>query len=419
MDRRSLSAAVLFILPFVFLSRSGPLEGALPFYWACLGAAFLVYGYAWVEGKAPIGIGTVFAIGLAARLLLLPMPPSDDIYRFLWEGKVTLNGFSPYRLAPNHPYLAFLRDADWARINHPDIPTIYPPLAQALFRGLAALRPTVLVFKFGFLACDLAAFSALCGYLRTRRKDGGNMDEARVLAIYFLNPLLIFETAGRGHYDALIAGLNVAFLWALESGWVPAWLGLGGLAKVTSLALAPLLVLRDGWKQGLAWALATCAAVGVFLWRLGALDVLHRFATRFRFNGAVPGLMEYGFPFLPATGRNIILTVLFCAILAACLWRTRRGPPESQALACLGTVLLFSPTLHPWYLIWILPFAALRRSRPWLLLTATSLISYEVYARMAATGIWSERAWLRLPEYSLPLALAAWLAWGGPRKEPG
>ncbi len=446
MDRRSLAAAVLFLLPFIVLSRSGPLEGALPVYWACLGAAFLVYGYAWAENRAPMGMGSVLAIGMAARLLLLPLPPSDDIYRFIWEGKVSLNGFSPYRFAPDHAYLAFLRDADWARINHPHIPTIYPPLAQALFRLLARLGPKVLVFKAGFLACDLAAFFALSGLLRSRREKGAGSgeglhetligkegrggtagasgdgaargNEAHVLAAYFLNPLLIFEIAGRGHFDALAAGLNVAFLWALGSGWAPAWLGLGGLAKITSLALAPLLVLRDGCRKGSAWAIAACAAVGILLWRLGALDVLQRFATRFRFNGAVPGLLDYGFPFLPAMARNVLLAALFGLALAFCLWRSRRDPPESQALACLGAALLFSPTLHPWYLIWILPFAALRLSRPWLLLTATSLISYEVYARAAATGAWSERAWLRLPEYLLPLILGAWLAWGRRRERP-
>jgi len=421
MDRRSFAAAVLFLLPFTVLSRLGPLEGALPIYWTCLGSAFLVYGYAWAENRAPIGIGTVFAIGVAARLLLLPLPPSDDIYRFIWEGKVSLNGFSPYRFAPDHPYLAFLRDADWARINHPHIPTIYPPLAQALFRLLARLGPKVLVFKAGFLACDLAAFFALSGWLRARRDKGQSFGEglggnegrgesegwgrtgpargydAHVLAAYFLNPLLIFEVAGRGHFDALAAGLNLAFLWALGSGWAPAWLGMGGLAKITSLALAPLLVLREGWRRGSAWVLASCAAVGLLLWRLGALDVLQRFATRFRFNGAVAGLLDCAIPFLPAMARDAILAILLSVVLGACLWRTRREPPESQALACLGTVLLFSPTMHPWYLIWLLPFAALRLSRPWLLLTATSLISYEVYARTSATGAWSERAWLRLP----------------------
>lgn len=422
MDRRSLAAAVLFLLPFIVLSRSGPLEGALPLYSACLGAAFLVYGYAWAENRAPMGMGSVFAIGMAARLLLLPLPPSDDIYRFIWEGRVSLNGFSPYRLAPDHPYLAFLRDADWARINHPHIPTIYPPVAQALFRLLARLGPKVLVFKAGFLACDLTAFFALSGLLRSRREKGGDEaargNEAHILAAYFLNPLLIFEIAGRGHFDALAAGLNVAFLWALGSGWAPAWLGLGGLAKITSLALAPLLVLREGWRKGSAWAIAACATVGIILWRVGAFEVLQRFATRFRFNGAVPGLLDYGFPFLPAMARNVVLAGLFGAVLAACLWRTRRDAPESQALACLGAALLFSPTLHPWYLIWILPFAALRLSRPWLLLTATSLISYEVYARAAATGAWSERAWLRLPEYLPPLILGAWLAWGRRRERP-
>ena len=77
----------------------------------------------------------------------------------------------------------------------------------------------------------------------------------------------------------------------------------------------------------------------------------------------------------------------------------------------MGLMLLFSPTLHPWYLLWALPFAALCLSRPWLLLTGTVLITYEVYGRAHVTGHWQENPWLRLPEYLPPLFLWLYLRW--------
>ena len=63
---------------------------------------------------------------------------SDDVYRYVWDGRVQLEGVHPYRYAPVDPALGTLRDAHvFPRINHPEVPTIYPPLAQSLFAGLA------------------------------------------------------------------------------------------------------------------------------------------------------------------------------------------------------------------------------------------------------------------------------------------
>ena len=402
--RNSLAAIVVFLLPYAFLSRLGPLAGNLYGIWAGMAAAFAVYWYGCVEGRFPLTVTQVLLAGLIGRLIMLPMPPNEDIYRFIWEGKVLTHGFSPWILAPDHPYLAFMRDADWPKINHPHLPTLYPPVAQFVFWVLAVIGPSVMVFKLGFIACEGLAFTAMRSIATV---------DARTLAICFLNPLLIFEGAGQGHYDGLPMAINLAFFAALAlqgpvaRRWGPSLLGLGALAKVTSFALAPLILYRYGWKRALAWWAGLAAVVGATLWAVEAFDVLNRFATRFRFNGALPSLVDYGLPFLSAPTRRGILAVLFLASVAAALRLARKSEPAGQALAFMGLLILFFPTLHPWYLIWILPFAALARSRPWLLLTATVYISYEVYARAAVTGSWSENPWLRLPEYLPPLGL--WL----------
>ena len=73
--------------------------------------------------------------GLFFRLTLLPLTPtlSDDIYRYLWDGRVQLAGVNPYAYAPDAPELMRLRTDEFASINHPSIPTIYPPLTQLAF----------------------------------------------------------------------------------------------------------------------------------------------------------------------------------------------------------------------------------------------------------------------------------------------
>ena len=78
----------------------------------------------------------------AARLLCAASPPvlSDDLYRYVWDGRVQAAGINPYLHAPAAGALHALRDTEvHPRVNHPDVRTIYPPLAQILF--VAARAP--------------------------------------------------------------------------------------------------------------------------------------------------------------------------------------------------------------------------------------------------------------------------------------
>ena len=65
---------------------------------------------------------------------------------------------------------------------------------------------------------------------------------------------------------------------------------------------------------------------------------------------------------------------------------SRRRDPSSQAehlvrgsFLILATYLVLSATVMPWYLLWVVPFAAIRPGTSWLLLTWLSLLSYLIY----------------------------------------
>jgi hypothetical protein len=448
---------LLLAAPYAALACIGATEANVPETLGCLGIAFAIYWFGCVENRFALSAGRILALGLLLRLLILPMPPSDDMYRFLWEGKILGYGFNPFLLAPNDPALAHLRDGYWPLINHPNLPTLYPPVAQALFWLLAKLGGSPWVFKLGFLAFDVCGFLVLRAIVRgkirvppprfdTEGAEGpgasapsadlpeGALTAAggtRVLALYFLNPLLIFEIAGHGHFDSLPVFFNLLFLAALSvsqgasegsrkkarQAWAPAVLGLGAMAKISSLALAPLLLFSLGWKRAMAWGAILGAVVGGSLWAVGAFAVLGKFAAKFRFNAAVPSLLDSALPFVSAEWRRNLSMALFGLACLACLRWFRRDPPERQAIWFMGLLLLFSPTMHPWYLLWLLPFMALCQSRPWILLTGTVLITYEVYGRAHVTGHWHENPWLRLPEYLPPLGLWLWLRWRRKRGE--
>src|ERR1700736_4519985 len=84
----------------------------------------------WIE------LSIVLAGAFVLRALLLPLPPgfSRDSWRYLWDARVTLHGFSPYVYAPFSPALKPLADTVLLpNMRFRTVPTIYPPGAQAVF----------------------------------------------------------------------------------------------------------------------------------------------------------------------------------------------------------------------------------------------------------------------------------------------
>src|SRR5687767_1762069 len=97
----------------------------------------LLYGaVAWLilhtqSTRSTFAIVIVFAALFRLSLLFAPPFLSDDIYRYVWDGRVQAAGINPYRHIPADPVLADLRDDKiYPKINRRDYaPTMYPPLA--------------------------------------------------------------------------------------------------------------------------------------------------------------------------------------------------------------------------------------------------------------------------------------------------
>ncbi len=159
-------------------------------------------------GRKHLSLATVLVVAAVLRLLLLPGTPtlSDDYHRYLWDGRVQVAGINPYRYPPNAPALDGVPYADRSLVNHQGVRTIYPPLAELLFQGLARIGASSLWgLKAVFGALDLAV-AGLLALLVGRARRG------EVLLLYLLHPLVLQETWSSVHLDV---GLAVAALAAL------------------------------------------------------------------------------------------------------------------------------------------------------------------------------------------------------------
>ena len=167
---------------------------------------------------------------------------SDDVFRYVWDGRVWAAGVNPYVYAPAEAALAGLRDeAIWPHINHPEVPTIYPPLAQLVFLIHALLGWGVTGLKAIFVAFELACLGL---FAWSGGKVGWGRDRtSSALIVVGLNPLMVVETAWSGHMDVL------AF-WPLALGWLWVWrLGQVESRRARAFAMACAGVCF-GWSIG-------------------------------------------------------------------------------------------------------------------------------------------------------------------------
>ncbi len=348
----------------------------------------------------------VVVVAFALRVSVLMTPPtlSDDIYRYVWEGRVIAAGQSPYAFAPSSPELAPLRDAAiHPRVNHPELRTIYPPLAQAGFALVATLSPTVLAMKLWILLHDLAL---VCVLVRWCQKRSGS---ALAAVAYAWNPLIVAEYAGSGHHDpTALLWLILAFYWNERRPLASAFaLSAAVMVKLLPIVALPFLWRRWSSRARVAAVTVSGAGLAVFAWLTqGDASGLGAYAAQWRNNELVFHYLALALG--DQSARWVVAGV--CAIFL--IWRLRlRVESVDGARDTLRFALLVGPVLHPWYLGWAMVFEPLRGSAPWLLLSALSLLSYGVLSPPPEGGAHHLALGWRWVEYGLPMILAGILAW--------
>ena len=235
----------------------------------------------------------IFAFSITFRAVLVFSQPrlSDDMYRYVWEGRVQANGFTPYTHPPDAPELRPLRDgAIWPLINRKSSVTVYPAGAELAFAVLWRIWPDSL----RWFQIVMAGGDVLAGVLLVFLLRALGQPPQRVL-IYLWSPLVIFETAHSAHVDGLVLPLLVgAWLMRVKGrdGWMGALLGAATALKLYPVILLPVLWrprdeagrLRPAWLTPLTFIIVITAAYAPYLVRASArsvtcLSILQRPAT--------------------------------------------------------------------------------------------------------------------------------------------
>jgi len=353
----------------------------------------------------------VLGVALLARLFLIPSQPtlSEDVYRYLWDGRLVAQGVNPYLHTPDDPALAPFHDRLLARINHRGVPTIYPPAAELIFGAVARIEPSPRAFKLAMLPFEAALWIALLFLLRRR----GLADER--LLLFAWNPLVVIESYGSGHLDLILAAfltLALAMSEAKRAASAGVAFAVALLTKYTPLLLVPYLVRKR------AAVLLGVAAVGSALLYLPFADAgasiwkgLATYAAHWEFNGSL-------YPILRAAGATEKSSRLILAALLAAAALTISLRARSATGATLGlytAYLIASPTVYPWYLVPLVALLPLHPNAGLLAFSGLVALSYAPLPIYHATGAWTEPAWVRWVEYGGFAAVAAAAGWIGRR----
>ena len=434
-----------------------------------LGWCAIVWRTAHADSPPPRWWAIAIGAAIAARLIASMAEPvlSDDLYRYVWDGRVAAAGIDPYRFAPLDPALAALRDPHtWPHINHAHLPTIYPPLSQKVFWFNALLGGTERSMRWLFCLFELTALGAAWRLCVRLHPEWARRHGRLAWAIYALNPIVILESYWSGHVDvlawsamalALIVGARAPRR-ALMAG---ALIGASVALKLLGALALPLLWARASWSSRAAMS-AGCAIVVAMSWapHLGVerpTGSLGTYASSWRANDgpfrAIDALAHHALerghpdaapdrklvvrfeqldePFVklgwtrpwkgkqvPATsfgadqvagaiaklaGAGVVALALLWALIVV---RT----PTTGALLLFGCLFFVAPTVYPWYVCWLAPIAAIapRRRLAAQVFMVASLCAYAAWVSESVGGAWRVPDGLVALEFGAVAAAAWW-----------
>ena len=399
------------------------------------------------------------AAGVRIAVVLTHEPTlSDDIYRYVFDGRNLANSINPYLHAPAERLglstdeimerpLGVLMESGvdlvdgehWPGeaellplLNNPELHTIYLPTSQCVFATAAFFisdanadpQTSSRILRFVLIVIELFAIGLIL--IALKRADRS----AWWAALYAWHPLPITEIAGSGHQDVIGITLLMLGLVMFSSAPKKVWqwtiaLAIGSLVKPVTVPLAAIMLKGQGWRN---W-LISVAVGGVVCFALCAplllthsgqpLSNLKDTASRFSQKWA-----HFGSVYEPAMWTLNKVDPIEDELSD---WQKRESHEKLARLICLALVgiviiavffssldvwagcrvilfamVLFSSTAHPWYMLWAL---VLFPRAPSLAVWIATLTLPWGYAQLGDVIDWSVPTWVMFAAYS-PVYLA-------------
>ncbi|HTY35575.1 MAG TPA: hypothetical protein VMH23_00595 [Bacteroidota bacterium] len=352
----------------------------------------------------------ILVVAFLVRLSFVASTPigSDDIYRYMWDGKVQSSHINPYLYAPDSSALSSLHsDLLPCSVNHPTLKTLYFPFSEWIFYlGYQMSGEHVWGYKILLLASELATFLALFLLLRL-------MDIPRkYLLLYALCPLPILQFGLDGHLDAIGFPLLLFGLFSFLSRRRMIGLILFGLSisiKPVAVVLLPVLFFAErSWGRRFLVLGVPAIVVAIqflpYVISSNPFEALGTFARDWTFNGIV---FEGVYAVLADNQKSRLICLGLLCVLLLIVYLSNKNLPGKMNLAVL-LLLLCSPVVHPWYIAWLTLLLPLTRSWTGIVYSMTASLTSVTILTYKLSGMWGQPWWALIAEYLPVIVVLTW-----------
>lgn len=366
-----------------------------------IGILAFFYQQIWKQklSASPLMYGLIFC-----SALLAPTNLSQDVYRFIWDGKLILKDYNPHDFRPKEliNQMGF-SSGNWRELYKGMGPlsqgnySCYPFVTQ-IYSLIAAVIPIfwvqVLVIKLLFIGTFILTIQS------TRKLLEFCKLEKHYLHLFWLNPLVLIEGLGNLHFEWVMlcfVASGIYYLTQINYLKASIFITLAIQAKLIPFLMLPFFVRTLGWKKSIFFGLSVLALffisslIFIHPSNLGNfLESIKLYYGRFEFNSLIfafyldYGFWKYGFHPIGSYARRLAFYG-FLALLAFCFYRLKQNEDWKVFFSRMAWATIiyyfFATTVHPWYLIFPLFFGILSQNKViiyWSFLVYLSYLFYDL-----------------------------------------
>ncbi|WP_317128550.1 mannosyltransferase [Gelidibacter sediminis] len=396
-----------------------------------------------------INFNFLVVVAILLRLVFLFATPnlSQDFYRFIWDGRMLLQGFNPYLFTPE----SFISAAQFPIAQAQQLYsgmgllnashfTNYPPIKQfvfmiaALFSG-KSIFGSVIIFRIFLIAADIGTLYIGAKLLKRLKIP------VRHIFWYILNPFIIIELTGNLHFEGLMLFFLVLSFYLLHLGnWKIAAVV---FALSVSVKLFPLLFLPLFYKFFVNRKPTTAGAsitnletpklnfqallgfytiVGITTLLLfmpfysseflcNYSETVGLWFSNFEFNASLYyiareiGYMTTGYNQIAILGKFIPIVTVVVVLLFTFFRRNNTWHDLMVSMLLVATIYFFiSTTIHPWYLATLVLLSIFTNYKFPIVWSFVIILSYLAYANSDHT----ENLWIVAIQYMVVYAVFFW-----------
>ena len=362
------------------------------------------------------------------RLLFLLAIPNltQDFYRFVWDGRLILEGLNPYLHTPNElmessiglfPQMNTLYEGMGALSakHYSNYPPVHQmPFIIAAFISKHSILGSIVVLRLILISADLGILVFGKKLLKKLNKP------TRTMYWFILNPLVIIELTGNLHFEGLMLCFFIISLYFIHSKkWhiAAVVMALSIAVKLVPVLSLPLFLNKLGWKKSVLFYSVTAAVFIILFIPFFSFGLLENFSatiglwfSNFEFNASV-------YYFLKGTLENIngVSVINSMGIIVACVVTLqtsclllKKKKETSQIILTILWILsgyyFISTTVHPWYIISLLLLSVFTNYKFVLVWSYTLILSYLAYNEFSV----KESSSVLILEYTPVILMLAW-----------